>query len=157
MAIKKWVWKETAEVLGVVGIIAGIVFLGYELRQNNELMAAEERRAQYSMEMELWGQLVDSPDLIPMLLKDRNGESLSAEEEFRLNAFWMRTLSGFQWAYREGANTENYLQSQRKNFEAYGSLRRTWSGNDIGSRSASKDYFDPEFVQWMEENIVNTL
>jgi hypothetical protein len=43
LAIAKWVWKETAEVLGVLGIISGIVFLGYELRQNNDLVEAEVR------------------------------------------------------------------------------------------------------------------
>ncbi len=43
MAIANWVWKETAEVLGVVGIIAGILFLGFELRQNNDLLEADVR------------------------------------------------------------------------------------------------------------------
>ena len=42
-AIASWVWKETAKVLGVLGIIAGIVFLGFELSQNNDLLAAQPR------------------------------------------------------------------------------------------------------------------
>jgi len=55
LALPNWVWKETAEVLGVVGIIAGIVFLGFELRQNNELMEAETRRGLLEINLGLWG------------------------------------------------------------------------------------------------------
>ena len=79
MAIKNWVWKETAEVLGVAGIIAGIVFLGYELRQNNELMAAEARATRLSLQADLWGSLAENPGLAALLVKDRSGESLTVE------------------------------------------------------------------------------
>ncbi|HEY5622263.1 MAG TPA: hypothetical protein VIV14_00785 [Gammaproteobacteria bacterium] len=34
MAIAKWVWKETAEVLGIIGVIASMIFVGLEIRQN---------------------------------------------------------------------------------------------------------------------------
>jgi len=34
---------QTISVLANVGVIAGIVFLGYELRQNNSLLASQAR------------------------------------------------------------------------------------------------------------------
>ena len=31
-----WIWKETAEVLGVLGVIASLVFVAMEIRQNTD-------------------------------------------------------------------------------------------------------------------------
>ena len=34
MAKPSWVWKETAEVIGVLGVIASLIFVAFEIRQN---------------------------------------------------------------------------------------------------------------------------
>jgi hypothetical protein len=157
VTIAKWVWKETAEVLGVVGIIAGIVFLGFELRQNNELMAAEARRAVLEISLDIWGQITDSPDLAAMLVNDRSGQALTMDEELRLSAFWMKTLSAIYWIHQENLDLEPFIGAHRRNFAAYGSYRRTWEGDRTGSQSAGKDNFDPAFVQFFEQNISNVI
>ena len=41
------------------GQIAGIVFLGFELRQNYELMAAEARATRLSIQAAIWNSLAD--------------------------------------------------------------------------------------------------
>ena len=43
--MKKIDLGETIQVIASVGVIAGIVFLGVELQQNNELLAAQARAA----------------------------------------------------------------------------------------------------------------
>ena len=63
MAVKKWVWKEAAEVIGVLGIIAGIVFLGSELRQNNELMAEQQRFNRLSIAIGTNELFIENPSL----------------------------------------------------------------------------------------------
>ena len=153
--MKKLDLGQTLSILANAGVIAGIVFLGLELRQNNELMAAEARRGQLSIQMETWGQVVENPDLIPLLVKDRNGEKLTVEEEFLLNSFWMRNLSAFQWAHEEQLGVDQWVLLNRSNFEAYGSLRRTWQGNSDGARSDGKDNFYPEFIDFFEQNVIN--
>jgi hypothetical protein len=35
--VKNWVWKEIAEVLGVIGVIASLVLVAFEIRQNTRL------------------------------------------------------------------------------------------------------------------------
>ena len=151
-----WVWRETAEVLGVVGIIAGIVFLGFELRQNNELMAADARFNQLSIRTDIWAVLADSPELVAYLVKDRNGETLTSEEELRLNSFWMRTLLNLEWQYVElPENIDSWTAGHRRNYESYGSLRRTWEGGGAGSRAAGRHNFNPGFVEFYEQTIVN--
>ena len=153
--MQKIEFQQLISILANLGVIAGIVFLGYELRQNNDLMASEARATYASMDQTGWGFIIENPDLIEIYIKDRNGEALSDGEEMRLNAMWMQTLAQFQFRYFEDPDAENWIPGQRRNFESYGSLRRTWHGNGRGSRQAGKDNFDPRFVQFYEDNIVN--
>ena len=155
--MKKLDFGHTIGVLANIGVVAGIVFLGFELRQNNELMAAEARRGQLSVAMDIWGQIADNPDLIALLVKDRNGERLTVEETFRLDAFWMRTLTIGQWQYseREQLLVDQFSNNLRKIFAAYSSLKKVWEGNSGGSAAAGKDTLDPDFVEFMEQNVVN--
>ena len=36
MSSSKWIWKETAEVIGVIGVIASLIFVAFEIRQNTQ-------------------------------------------------------------------------------------------------------------------------
>jgi hypothetical protein len=154
LTVKKWIWKEAAEIIGVVGIIAGIVFLGVELRQNNELMAADARRSRLEIQLETWGQVTDSPGLAALLVKDRAGENLTVDEELRLNAFWMRILSALNWVHQEDLDLDSLIPPHRRNFAAYGSYKRAWEGDRTGAQGAGKDNFDSEFVEFFERNVI---
>ena len=147
-------WKETAEVLSVVGIIAGIVFLGFELRQNNELMVSEAQATSAIIDQEGWSYIIENPDLVYLLIKDRNAEQLTEAEEFRLNGVSMQNLATLQFRYFEARDSTFWTGSAR-NFEAYPSLRNTWQGGSRGSRQAGKDNFDPGFIEFYEANVVN--
>ncbi len=153
--MQKIEFQQLVSILANVGVIAGIVFLGYELRQNNDLMASEARATYASMDQTGWSFLIENPDFIETLIKDRNGEALTDVEEFRLNALWMQTLAQYQFRYFEDPDSANWIAGQRRNYESYSSLRRTWQGNSSGSRQAGKDNFDARFVQFYEEHIVS--
>jgi hypothetical protein len=87
------------------------------------------------------------------MIKDRNEEELSESEEFRLSAYWMGYLIRTEWQYQHFTDSDNRLESLRRIFASYGSIRRTWSGNSSGSRAAGKDNFTPEFVSFVEVEI----
>ena len=36
MAKASWIWKETAEIIGVLGVIASLIFVAFEIRQNTQ-------------------------------------------------------------------------------------------------------------------------
>jgi len=98
VAIAKWVWKETAEVLGVVGIIAGIVFLGFELRQNNQLLVEEARYNNLSERIRGNELQLTNPELNKLLNFPPDDPS---EEELALRATLIRkTLLLWQWEYQ---------------------------------------------------------
>ena len=155
--MKKIDFPQLATILANVGVIAGIVFLGIELRQNNELMAAEARATYASMDQAGWGFIIENPDFIEVLVKDRNGESLTEAEELRLNALWMQNLAQHQFRYLEDPDSAvNWVPGQRRNFDSYPSLRSAWQGTG-SSRQAGKDNFDSRFVQFYDENVANSL
>ena len=90
-----------------------------------------------------------------LVLKDREGASLTPEEDFRLTAFWMRTLYQREWDFMEGRRS-NYDWSApfARNFAAYGSLRRTWHGERRSAQGSGKDNFDPSFIEYIETEVI---
>jgi hypothetical protein len=86
MALKDW--REYAELVGIFGIIASLILLGYEVRQTRTAIVGETylSRAILSSEADL--SLAHSDHLPNVVLKHREQglASLSAEERFRLSA-----------------------------------------------------------------------
>jgi len=153
--MKKIDLGQTVSILANLGVIAGIAFLAAELRQNNALMAAEARSNRVVIMTQTWDMLAQDPILVPLLLKDRNGERLSGEDEFRLSAFWMRVLLQTQWSYLELPESTEWTAGHRRNFESYRSLRQTWQGGGEAARAAGRDTLDPRFVRFYEDNVIN--
>jgi len=154
--MKKTVFANLVTILANIGVVAGLVFLGFEIHQNNKLLAAEARATHASMTQTGWGYIIENPDFVDVLIKDRNGESLTEAEELRLNALWMQNIAQFQFRYFEDPDSaRSWVAGQRRNYESYRSLRSTWEGNGSGSRQAGKDNFDPRFVEFYEANIVS--
>ncbi len=153
MALKKWIWKETAEVLGVVGIIAGIAFLGFELRQNNELMEAEARFNRLSIVTEAWRFTAEHGDLTELWARADNNEPLSIAEQRRVTSAMMAIFVLLEWTYRELGEDSTELNQAREvqqyNFANYATYSRVWE--------ARKRSFDPAFAQWFEENVVHVV
>jgi hypothetical protein len=146
---------QAIQITANIGVIAGIAFLGFELRQNNELMEAEALATRTTFARSGWGYLIENPEVISLLVQDRNGEQLSAEEEFRLHAMWMQNLHSFEYLYFEDPGSSDRAAGQRRNFATYRSLRDAWNGTGNGSAQAGKDNFDPRFIEWYDENVAN--
>jgi hypothetical protein len=152
--MKKIDLGQTITILANVGVITGIVFLAVELNQNNALLESEARATRVQIRSDAWNRLAQSPEIVALLVKDRGGEALSEEEELRLNAYWMTSLFINQWQHEELTASTEWIIPLARNFAAYGSLRRTWQGTGIGSRSAGKDNFSADFVRIMDEQVV---
>jgi hypothetical protein len=108
------------------------------------------------MNTEIWSSAAEIPDIARMALMDREGGALTAEEEFRLNAVWQRSLINAEYVFEE-APDRFPVEMWRRAFTAYGSLMRTWEGGGPGSALAAKDSFTPGFVDFIEENIIDQL
>jgi hypothetical protein len=58
-----WIWKETAEVLGVLGVIASMIFVGVEIRQNTNAVHGATLQAVSQQSLDLVMAGLDNPEL----------------------------------------------------------------------------------------------
>ena len=63
MADNNWTWKESAEVLGVLGVIASMIFVGIEIRQNTDAVRGSTLQAVSQQSMDLVMAGIENPDL----------------------------------------------------------------------------------------------
>jgi hypothetical protein len=134
-----------------VGVIAGIIFLAVELRQNNELLAADARFNRLQLSWNGWQSLAEHGDLTDLIVAKKNGEILEDSEQQRVDAVSMRILITMEWSYRElppDSPERLYMRDELQEvLSGIGADLRVWESRKSG--------FDPDFVQWVEENVLS--
>ena len=140
-------------ILANIGVIAGIVFLAVELQQNNALLDAQARATRAQVRINATDVILNNPELIRALVKQQNGESLSQVDQMYLT----QQADGLmvRWEYVYGEFQEGLIEEEsvpvenwRYVFAAYPDLAKRWE--EIGRFS-----YHPDFVQFMEENVVS--
>ena len=133
-----------------LGVVVGILFLAIELRQNNENLAAQQRGVNYLGGVATWEMVASNPSLAQLISKDFSGEDLTSAESVQLLAFWTRVHTSIQWAYFEVPEDEfqRTLPFQRRDYLDSPTNQLAWRNR--------RDYFDPQFVAYMEENVFVT-
>ncbi len=152
--MKKIDLGQTISILANVGVVAGIVFLAVELRQNNELMSAEARADRRDIAREAVLRDLDYPELRRARRKFLVGEELTTDDVDVLEVGNRAVLTDWQYIYlesREGlldddainvANWQEAFYSRNPLMPAY------WASAN------EKQRFHPAFVEWMNGNIV---
>ncbi len=155
MAIANWVWKETAEVLGVVGIIAGIGFLGFELSQNNDLLAAQARYNLIVQRADMNDTFAE-PRNLEVLHKYGSGAELTPVERSALANLMAKVVEMWEWQFHE--YKAGMLEIEQLPIANW---RRQYHGED-STPNPVRDYWESlrevvsaDFVEFMEENVVN--
>ena len=158
--MKKIDLGQSITILANIGVIAGIVFLAIELRQNNELLAAQARSDRVALRQADTTLVIENPELLNALVKNGHGEPLTVHENVLLSRYLDFVLVNLQNVYMEmnrGLIAEDsipveawrasFMKDRRANSNFDPNLLEYWNENKIG--------FDSRFVEWMEENIVN--
>ena len=165
--MKKLDLSKMIGILANVGVIAGIVFLGIELQQNNELLETEARFEQAGRGIEAYTLLVTAPGLANAVAKLRTGDELDVTEQVQLQAYAWRVFRNFQWQYdemRRGTLDESLVPIMRAVIENEGGIVRPAIGTERGIEAEIpyREYWEaykrrapPDFVEWFEENVVN--
>jgi hypothetical protein len=92
---------QVVSVLANIGVLAGIVFLAFELRQNNEQLAAQSRFNYYQQCIAQTRSLADDPQLIDLVLKSRSGELLTESEQVRVSQLISTLFVAWEFEYGE--------------------------------------------------------
>jgi len=151
--LKKLDFGQTVGLLANLGVIAGIIFLGVELHQNNELMEAEARAARADRLRATPENVFSDQALADLLVKAGNQEALTESEELRVRSFNLWRLRGreaYFVEYQAGLHPEPPVDGWNLAFHA-----KPWSGPSLAeSWDDVKPQFGDDFVAWMEDNVV---
>jgi hypothetical protein len=149
--MKKIGLGQTITILANVGVIAGIVFLAVEIRQNNRIVQAQTRAQIASESADHLMRRAENGELADIASRAENGDVLSPADERRLfNLFQsrFRRWENIHFQYRRGLYSEE---------EFTGNLK-AWGGalsNQAAQRhwEQQRDSFSPEFRQDIDELI----
>ncbi len=153
--MKKIELGQTITILANIGVIAGIVFLAVELRQNNELLAAEARSDLSSRRTGFIEMIVTSPDLADIIVKAASDEPLSAAEDLRFRQIGRRLFASFDSQFMEVE--QGVVEQDTLPIRQWRSLFHGSSGPDYRLKEAWEIYrveTRPSFVTFIEENII---
>jgi len=150
--MKKIDFARALSILANVGVIGGIVFLGIELQQNNELLASQARsnlvsgRATYQEYV-----ATNVGGIADIITKVNRGEAVSDTERFRLTVHWDLVLNNWIAMYEEveaGPLDEGDIP--------VGTWARTFRGNpDLRQQwEIRKGDYPESFVQFVDEEVL---
>ena len=153
--MKKIDLGQTITILANIGVIAGIAFLGLELSQNNDLLAAQAR---YNLRVQRAeaNKLLMEPHIMDVLQKHSERVDMTPAEESVVGLQALYLLEMWEWQY--GEYEAGMLDSDELPVGAW----RLWFHEEaelaVPIREAwerRRDVISPNFAQFMEENVVN--
>ena len=136
-------WKDFLEIVGIVAIVASLILVAYELRQNTLMMRAQINQSRTEVAVSEQQANFNSEYIPGILLKVRAGELLTDEERIRYGSYlrsFLRNQDNAYWQYRQGLLDENIPRSIRFAVRAV-----------IGGNSQSREAWDEQKVQYTEE------
>ena len=138
-----------------LGVVIGIVFLGYELRQNSALLEAEAGRQLNQNQISLYSEMMTSPELTEFLAKLKRGDELTDAEKIRERAFYSRLILNWRWEfaeYRSGRLGQDQLPDlawiallKNEGFMPTPGLRDVW---ETGKKNR-----EPDFVAYIDSRL----
>ena len=129
-----------------------------EVQQNNELLGAQARATRVILRQADNTLVMENPELAGTLFKYRENQILTDYEQMLLDHFRNFRLVNYQNVYRE--MREGLIDPETIPLEGWRLEFRperdqeTLSMLDYWNRRGDSE-FDPDFVQWMEENVVD--
>ena len=131
--------------LSNIVVIAGVVFIYIEIRQNNEFLAAQDRYNRLDVATRGPWMIVEDADLTDALFvpadRDRNEVQM---EVFQV--YWDNIFKGFEWTFRELSLEEIPIERWAWNFDINPRIIEVWDG--------MKDQYDVDFVEYIEQHAI---
>jgi hypothetical protein len=151
---------QIVEIIASLGVIAGLVFLGLEIQQNNELLETEIVSTRQAIRAQDFLLPVEYPELGQALIDSHNGKELTQYQTLILNRVKSTMLFNWQFIHAEfmkGRIDEDGLPIRvwRRAFRGEGTSESDYWPDMTEYWEENHDAFDPQFVAWMEENIVS--
>jgi hypothetical protein len=153
--LKKLDLGQTATLFANLGVIAGIVFLGFELSQNNNLLAAQARYNLIVQRADM-NDTFGEPHILEVLHKHSSGAELTPVERSAIYNVMAKVVEMWEWQY--GEYRAGMLELEQLPIANW---RRQYHGDDSVPNpvreywESLREVVSPDFVDFMEENVVN--
>ena len=151
--MKKIDLGQTIQILANIGVIAGIVFLAFELRQNNKALQTQATLERQNVRRVILARRQDNPAIVSATVKAQRGEPLTDEELFVLEEENLLRLVNWEITVMQvldGLLSDEAIpiDGWRWEFnERLPRMRETWG--------STKHLFPGEFVEYMDTNIAD--
>lgn len=134
--------SELLTLVANIAVVGGIVFLGIELRQNNELLRSESRQALIANDVTSLTANLENADVFEVLVA---GDSLSAEDQLRLSFMFALDLRNREFEYFQYVN--GLLDEET--WAAYLNVIRINHSTELGRKwwdEIGRVFVDPDFA-----------
>lgn len=114
--MKSFDWKGFAELIGIVAIVASLVFVGLQLRQGHEIALATQYQARAEATQDLHLTAIEADWLPVRPLRDRISDEMPARD---INVFlwlWIQ-YDNHYYQYQAGFLDESAWQAQFRNIK----------------------------------------
>ena len=154
--MKKIELGQTISILANIGVIAGIVFLAIEMRQNTASIKGSTYQAMSDVAVNQWQGVSSDTMLSVALTKTFQGlvqEELSEEENSKLTFFYYGMIQRLQNTYDQheaGLVDDRVFKSYGWNYTLFNTrhFRSYWFR--FGSRTSTSPEFRQFFEEWFE-------
>lgn len=140
-ALSRW-----TEAIGVVGVVASLIFVGIEIRQNTRAVRGATYQSLAESSMTLLFRIADSPEVGAQISSWGRGEELDAEVTARVEALVMAYLRHLENAYyqmEEGTLDPEFLDNWAGNPTfALPHVRDFWAQRRPAFGGAFREYFE---------------
>jgi len=147
--------SETVSILANIGVIAGIIFLAFELRQNNSLLSAQARYSlrQYRSDI---ADTIMTPHVLEATHKYSSGENVSPAQR---SAALMTALKVIElWEWQHGEYVAGTLQLGKLPLESWRVWFRGEGESPVPIREiweTRRSVMNPVFVQFFAKNVID--
>ena len=152
MAVKEKLqeYALVAEIIGGIGIIASLIFVGFQLEQNTlstELNAYENFRQDY---VELQSNIITNPQFASILSKSYAGQDLTPEEVVQLDAYAFSLFTLGDSSYKKYSRS---VISEDELLDALSLIRYMMTRSpfiyEAWGRIGTPALMDPEYIDYL--------
>jgi len=141
--------RELFEMIGVIAVVASLVILTLEVRQNTNALYAQSRQTILSGSMQELLLQFDNPDVALSIVKDA---PLTEEEQIRLDAFLAASMRAreFAWLqYEDDVIDDDQFATEIAVVDVMfdsSRVRQWWA-------ALGREYFSEEFVRFIDARL----
>ncbi len=144
--------EAVRETIGVLGVVASLIFVGLEIRQNTAVARGQTRQELESMNQEWLTLITADPAYSDLWYRAWiAGQDIAPDAEYRADMMmtqFMRRLENIYFQYSEGLVDETALQSY--GLQDLGGFMATERFQTWWTRKGWRSAFHPQFVAFVE-------